>query len=37
MTVDDILQNYGNIVGAIQSHDVFDKTTLVEKETILEM
>src|SRR5919106_5792491 len=30
MTVNDILQAYGNIAGAIQSHEVFDKRTLVE-------
>ena len=35
MTVDDILQNYGNIVSAIQSDDVFNKEKLVEKETDL--
>jgi hypothetical protein len=35
MTVNDILQNYGSIVGAIQSDDVFKKEKLAEKETDL--
>lgn len=30
-TIDDVLDAYGNIVGAIQSADVYDKTKLVEK------
>ncbi len=34
-TVDDILVGYGNIVGAISSHDVFNKRKLVEKVTDL--